>query len=177
MGNDNIDLSTDYKAVTLKFVDGTVLEGKINILPHQRVSDFLNSKDKSFVVVVESASQTIVPKTIFINKSEVTWIEPEEFQCVGGRERYQLQSPSSRNEQICSFNSTEVSFSAGALCFPAMLENISVGGARVSNKGLPIMMPGTEIAITIPFAAKHGSVKRKATVMWAEDGQFGIQFA
>lgn len=79
MGKDNIDLSIDYKAVTLKFVDGTVLEGKINILPHQRVSDYMNSKDKSFIVVVESASQTIVPKTIFVNKSEITWIEPEEF--------------------------------------------------------------------------------------------------
>jgi hypothetical protein len=77
MRNDNIDLSTDYKTVTLKFVDGTVLEGKINILPNQRVSDFLNSKDKSFVVVVEGESQAIVPKTIFINKSEVAWIEPE----------------------------------------------------------------------------------------------------
>jgi len=79
MENDNIDLSTDYKAVTIKFVDGTVLEGKINILPNQRVSDLMNSKDKSFVVVVESESQTIVPKTIFINKSEVTWIEPGEL--------------------------------------------------------------------------------------------------
>lgn len=70
----------------------------------------------------------------------------------------------------------EVSFSADILCFPAMIENLSTGGALVSTKGLPTMMPGREIAITIPFAVKQGCVKRKAIVMWAEDGQFGIQF-
>ena len=71
---------------------------------------------------------------------------------------------------------TEVSFSAGTLFFPAMLVNVSTGGALLSTKGLPLMMPGSKVAVTIPFAAKEGSVKRKAAVMWAKDGQFGIQF-
>lgn len=71
---------------------------------------------------------------------------------------------------------TEVSCSANTLRFPAMLENVSTGGALLSTKGLPIIMPGTEIAVTIPFAAKEGCLKRKAIVMWAKEGQFGIQF-
>jgi hypothetical protein len=71
---------------------------------------------------------------------------------------------------------TEVSFSADTLCFPAMLENVSTGGALLSTKGLPILMPGTEIAVTIPFATKEGCLKRKAIVMWAKAGQFGIEF-
>ena len=72
---------------------------------------------------------------------------------------------------------TEVSFATDTLCFPATIENISTGGALLSTKGLPLMMPGSKIAVTIPFAAKEGCVKRKALVMWAEDGQFGVEFA
>ena len=70
----------------------------------------------------------------------------------------------------------EISFSADTLCFPAMLRNVSTGGALLSTKGLPNMMPGKEIGITIPFAAREGCVKKKAVVMWSEEGQFGIQF-
>ena len=70
----------------------------------------------------------------------------------------------------------EVSFAAGSLFFPANLENISTGGAMLTTKNLPLMKIGSEVALTIPFALKKGYVKKRGTVMWAEDGYFGIQF-
>ena len=70
----------------------------------------------------------------------------------------------------------EVSFAAGSLCFPAQIKNISSGGALLATTNLPIMKTGREITLTIPFALKQGNVKKKGTVMWAEDGHFGIQF-
>ena len=70
----------------------------------------------------------------------------------------------------------EVSFAAGSMCFTAMLENISSGGAQLATITLPLMKPGSSIAVTIPFALKKGYVKKKGQVMWAEDGCFGIQF-
>ena len=70
----------------------------------------------------------------------------------------------------------EVSFAAGSMCFPATLENISSGGAQLATTNLPLMKPGSSIAVTIPFALKKGYVKKKGRVMWAEDGCFGIQF-
>ena len=72
--------------------------------------------------------------------------------------------------------SAEVSFSTDTLCFPAMIRNLSKGGALLANEALPTMKVGTVIIIAIPFAAKEGCVKMKATVMWAENGQFGIEF-
>ena len=78
MNQEDIDYTTDYRYLVLKLVDGTILEGKVNISPHKRVSDFMNNKEKSFMIVVEGESQTILPKTLFLNKSEITWIEPEE---------------------------------------------------------------------------------------------------
>jgi hypothetical protein len=63
--------STNYIRITVKLVDGTILDGKINILPHKRLSDFVNSSDKDFVVVVEGSSIDIKDKTVFINRNKV----------------------------------------------------------------------------------------------------------
>ena len=71
---------------------------------------------------------------------------------------------------------TEVSFSTDSMCFPAMLENVSMGGALLATSKLPLMRTGSEITVTIPFAVKEGCVKKRGTVMWAVDGQFGILF-
>ena len=70
--------STDYTSITVKLVDGTILDGRINILPHKRLSDFINSRDKGFVIVIEGSSLDIKDKTVFINKKKVAWIEPNE---------------------------------------------------------------------------------------------------
>ena len=70
--------STDYTSITVKLVDGTILDGRINILPHKRLSDFINSRDKGFVIVIEGSSLDIKDKTVFINKKKVAWVEPNE---------------------------------------------------------------------------------------------------
>ena len=72
--------------------------------------------------------------------------------------------------------SAEVSFSTDTLCFPAMIRNLSKGGALIASDRLPTMKVGTMIIITIPFAAKEGCVKTKGMIIWAENGQFGIEF-
>jgi hypothetical protein len=70
--------STKYVGVTVKLIEGTILDGKINILPHKRLSDFINSTDKGFVIVIEGSSLEIKNKTVFINKNKVAWIEPND---------------------------------------------------------------------------------------------------
>ena len=72
------DALTDYKSVTLKLVDGTLIDGKVNILPHKRVSDYINREEGSFVIVVESQAVDRCEKTVFVNRSEVAWIEPND---------------------------------------------------------------------------------------------------
>jgi hypothetical protein len=72
------DFSTDYQRVSVKLIDGTIIDGKINILPHKRVSDFINSKEKAFVIMIESSSLEVTDKIVFINKNKVAWIEPED---------------------------------------------------------------------------------------------------
>jgi hypothetical protein len=78
MNQTDTDFSTDYQRVTVKLIDGTILDGRINILPHKRVSDFINSRDKAFVIMIESSSVEVTDKIVFINKSKVAWVEPED---------------------------------------------------------------------------------------------------
>jgi hypothetical protein len=68
----------NYKNVTVKLKDGTVLNGKVNIYPKTRISDVLMSKDKTFVIIVEGGAADREYQTIVVNKKEVVWAEPEE---------------------------------------------------------------------------------------------------
>ena len=72
------NFTTEYKKVTVKFMDGNFLYGRINILPYERISDFINNKDKAFVIMVESGSPDHAYETVFINKKKVVWVQPED---------------------------------------------------------------------------------------------------
>lgn len=69
---------TDYRIVTIKTIDGSTVQGKMNILPNQRVSDLLKLQQGSFLVVVDASYMDSRGKTLFINKDHIVWIEPED---------------------------------------------------------------------------------------------------
>ena len=70
----------------------------------------------------------------------------------------------------------EVFFSLYQKAYTATVKNISRGGALVYTGGMPIISPGEEITISIPFTNQTKSVKRKAVVMWVDSTHMGVQF-
>ncbi len=78
MAEANKDYQTDYRTVTIKTVDGSTIQGRINISPDQRVSDLLTRQQGDFLVVVDASYIGSSGKTLFINKHHILWIEPEE---------------------------------------------------------------------------------------------------
>jgi hypothetical protein len=78
MDKNEIDRSTHYQQVAVKLRDGTILNGKVNIYPKDRISDVLMSNEKTFVILVESDSNIRTYETIVVNKKEVVWVEPED---------------------------------------------------------------------------------------------------
>ena len=70
----------------------------------------------------------------------------------------------------------EVYFSIYQKAYTATIKNISRGGALVHTGGMPIISPGEEIIITIPFTNQTKNVKRKARVMWVDSKYMGVQF-
>ena len=70
----------------------------------------------------------------------------------------------------------EVYFSISQKAYTANIKNISRGGALVHTGGMPVISPGEEIIISIPFTNQTKSVKRKAIVMWVDGTHMGVQF-
>ncbi|MBC2711160.1 MAG: hypothetical protein HGJ94_09245 [Desulfosarcina sp.] len=69
---------TDYRTVTIKTIDGSTVQGKVNISPNQRVSDLLTLQKGPFLVIVDASYMDFIGKTLFINKDHIVWIEPED---------------------------------------------------------------------------------------------------
>lgn len=63
-----------YKEVTIKMVDGSIIEGKVNIAGKQRVSEMFTSNDSPFVTIVEVVSSSGVSGNIIINKQHIVWV-------------------------------------------------------------------------------------------------------
>jgi len=72
------DYETDYRTVTIKTIDGSTVQGKVNIAPNQRVSDLLTLQKEPFLVVVDTSYTDCCGKTLFINKAHIVWVEPED---------------------------------------------------------------------------------------------------
>jgi hypothetical protein len=70
----------------------------------------------------------------------------------------------------------QVFFSFYQKAYTATVKNISRGGALIFTGGMPIITPGENIVITIPFTNQRKSVKRKAQVMWVDSQCMGVQF-
>jgi hypothetical protein len=69
---------TDYRTVSIKTIEGSTVQGKVNISPNQRVSDLLTLHAGPFLIVVDASCMGSTGKTLFINKSHIVWIEPED---------------------------------------------------------------------------------------------------
>jgi len=69
---------TDYRIVNIKTIEGSTIQGRVNISPEQRVSDLLSRQKEPFLVVVDASYMNFKDKTLFINKEHILWIEPED---------------------------------------------------------------------------------------------------
>jgi hypothetical protein len=78
MPNNKKVFKTDYRMVTIKTSDGATVQGKVNVLPNQRVSELFNLQEGPFVVLVDASYSDVAGKTLFINKDHIVWVEPEE---------------------------------------------------------------------------------------------------
>jgi len=77
MNSDNYD--PEYKSITVRTIDGSTFNGKVNISPDQRVSDLFTKGTKPFIVMVDVTSMDTSGKTRFINKDHIVWVEPDDL--------------------------------------------------------------------------------------------------
>lgn len=78
MTDTKTEYATDYRTITIKTVEGSTIQGDVNVAPNQRVSDLLAVHGAEFLVVVNATYGDLKGKTLFINKAHIVWIEPED---------------------------------------------------------------------------------------------------
>ena len=86
---DNTVKETRTRIVRLKLVDGTLVNGQVNInrdKGYDRLSDLITNNREPFVVMYNVTAHPghidnpIHYKTLFINKIHIIWAEPDEDQ-------------------------------------------------------------------------------------------------
>lgn len=68
----------NYREVTVKMVDGSIIEGRINIAGKQRVSEMFTSQDSPFVTIVDVVSSSGISGNIIVNKQHIAWVGLED---------------------------------------------------------------------------------------------------
>ena len=67
-----------FKTVTIKLKDGTVVTGKLNIGDYARVSDLFRQSPEQYLVLADAEHRGSTGKVVIVNKSEIVWVEPED---------------------------------------------------------------------------------------------------
>jgi hypothetical protein len=72
----------DARKVTIKMVDGSLIQGKLNLLHDeavvQRVSDIFTKLTDPFIVVFDATAEGKSGRVIILNKQNVAWVSPED---------------------------------------------------------------------------------------------------
>jgi hypothetical protein len=67
---------TKYRSISIRTIDGSTLDGKVNIAESNRVSDLFIGGKAKFIVMVDVSFKDGHGKTMFINKEHIVWVEP-----------------------------------------------------------------------------------------------------
>jgi hypothetical protein len=72
----------DARKVTIKLVDGSLVQGKVNLLNNeesiQRVSDIFTKLTDPFVVIFDVTAEGRSGRVLILNKRNIAWVSPED---------------------------------------------------------------------------------------------------
>jgi len=77
-----ISRKVNARAVTIKLVDGSLVNGKINLhrsdVDIGRVSDLFTKVNDPFIVVFDATAEGKTGRVLILNKRNIIWIAPED---------------------------------------------------------------------------------------------------
>ena len=72
----------DARKVIVKMVDGSLVQGKVNVYHDeevvQRVSDMFTKVSDPFIVVFDATAEGRSGRVLIVNKNNVAWVSPED---------------------------------------------------------------------------------------------------
>jgi hypothetical protein len=80
-----ISRKVNARTVTIKLVDGSLVNGKINLhrsdVDISRVSDLFTKISDPFIVVFDATAEGKTGRVLILNKRNIIWIAPEDEPC------------------------------------------------------------------------------------------------
>jgi len=72
----------EARKISIKMVDGSLVQGKINLLSDeavvQRVSDIFTKLADPFIVVFDATAEGKSGRVLILNKRNIAWVSPED---------------------------------------------------------------------------------------------------
>ena len=72
-----IEYAINYKQITVKVSDGSIISGKINIMNYPRLSHYMKSENDKFITILSDEEEGTPHKITIINREHVvladTW--------------------------------------------------------------------------------------------------------
>ena len=72
----------EARKVSIKMVDGSLVQGKVNLLHDeavvQRVSDIFTKLVDPFIVVFDATAEGKSGRVLILNKRNIAWVSPED---------------------------------------------------------------------------------------------------
>ena len=70
-----IDYAINYKNITVKISDGSIISGKINTMSFSRLSDYLKASNDKFITVFLDETEGAAKKATIINREHIIWAD------------------------------------------------------------------------------------------------------
>lgn len=67
----------EVRRIIIKTTDGETISGNVNIGVKDRVSDLFTKTESQFIVLFDAEHRNVSGKTLFVNKDNIIWAEPE----------------------------------------------------------------------------------------------------
>ena len=68
----------EYRNIIIRTIDGSTLQGRVNIGIKERVSDLFTKTENPFVILFDAEHKDISGKVLFVNKNNILWVEPQD---------------------------------------------------------------------------------------------------
>jgi len=72
-----VEFEKNFKGISVKISDGSIVKGKINLTNYTRISDMLKNSNEKFITVVADEQSHDAQKVYIINKEFMIWAEVE----------------------------------------------------------------------------------------------------
>jgi hypothetical protein len=70
-----IDYAINYKNISVRISDGTIITGKINTAHYARLSDYLKATNDKFITITADATEATPQKVSIVNREHIVWAD------------------------------------------------------------------------------------------------------